>query len=77
MKLTTILALGALLAAPMVIHSSAAFAAAGSNEPTAVETAKTPQAKHKATKRHGKHQTKLQGKHYGRSVHHPMKHKAA
>ncbi|MFO1102808.1 MAG: hypothetical protein U1E20_07895 [Methylocystis sp.] len=77
MKLTTILALGAILAAPIAIQSSAAFAAADANQPTAAETTKAPAAKHKAAKRHVKHQTKLLGKHYGRAVHHPMKHKAA
>ncbi len=75
MKLTTMLAVAALVFAPVL--SSAAFAATDSNEPSAIETTKAAPAKHKGAKHHGKHHSKLQGKHYGRAVHHPMKHKAA
>ncbi len=75
MKLTTMLAVAALLSAPVL--SSAAFAATDSNEPSATETTKTAPAKHKGAKRQGKHHSKLQGMRYGRNVHHPVKHKAA
>ena len=75
MKLATMLAVAALLSAPVL--SNAAFAATDANAPSGAETTKAPQAKHKAAKQHGKHQTKLQGRHYGRAVHHHMKHKAA
>ena len=74
MKLTTMLAVAALVSAPVL--SSAAFAATDSNEPSAAETTKAAPAKHKSAKHHKRHST-LQGKHYGRNVHQPMKHKAS
>jgi uncharacterized protein YdeI (BOF family) len=76
MKLTTMLAVAALVSAPVLAQSSAAFAATDSNEPSAAETIKAPPAKHKSLKHH-KHHAKQQGKHYGRNVHHPVKHKAS
>ncbi len=75
MKLTTMLAVAALVSAPVL--SSAAFAATGSNEPSATETTKAAPAKHKGAKHHVKHHSNLKGKHYGRNVHPPMKHKAS
>jgi uncharacterized protein YdeI (BOF family) len=77
MKLTTMLAVAAMLSAPVLIQSSGALAAADSNEPAAIESTKTPAAKHKSVKHHGKHAAKHQAKHYGRNVHHPVKHKSA
>ena len=76
MKLTTTLAVAALLAAPVLAQSSA-LAATDSNEPSATESVKTPPAKHKGAKHLGKHHAKHGAKHYGRNVHHPMKHKAS
>ncbi|TLG77694.1 hypothetical protein [Methylocystis sp. B8] len=73
MKLTTMLAVAALLCAPIMTQS--AYAATDANEPSATETTKPP-AKHKSMKHH-KHHAKQQGKHYGRNVHHPAKHKAS
>ncbi|MBI5011616.1 MAG: hypothetical protein HZC06_02050 [Methylocystis sp.] len=72
MKLTTMLAVAALLSAPLLTQS-AALAAADSNEPAATESTKAPVVRHKSVKHHGKHAAKHQAKHYGRNVHHPVK----
>ncbi|HEY8124777.1 MAG TPA: hypothetical protein VIF88_05095 [Methylocystis sp.] len=77
MKLTTMLAVAALLSTPLLIQSSAALAAPDSNEPATTESTKAPVLKHKGVKHHGKHAAKHQAKHYGRNVHHPVKQKSA
>lgn len=71
MKPTTFFAIAALIAAPALVQSNAAFAAA-ENAPTAAETTKAP-AKHKT----GKHmQSKHDGKH-AKHVRHIEKRSAA
>ncbi len=77
MKLTTMLAVTALLSAPLLTQSSAALAATDSNEPAATESTKAPVVKHKGVKHHGKHAAKHHARHYGKNVHPPVKHKSA